>query len=320
MGNNELKGNVLITGGAGFLGSNLAVKLCESSRVRLFDNLARNSLPHLDYPLLDKAELVKGDITDPMAVKKAVEDVDTVIHMAAIAGVHNYYSKPFEVMRVNVGGVLNLLSALQGTNVKRLVFVSTSEVYGTEAKNVDENAPLATGDINEMRWSYAVSKIAGEKACAAFAKQTGISTAVLRPFNIFGPGQTGEGAIRDMALAALKGETVKVHGDGSQVRAWCHVDDFIDGTLSVLKADEIGFEVFNIGNSSNACSIAELAELIVDSAGTGAKIEKEPHFGTDIRYRTPDISKAADVLGYEPKIGIKEGLKPTVAWYKQKLL
>jgi nucleoside-diphosphate-sugar epimerase len=168
-----------------------------------------------------------------------------------------------------------------------------------------------------MRWTYASSKIAGEKACLAFGKQTKKSVLVLRPFNVFGLGQTGEGAVRDMIQAAQAGQPIVVHGDGSQVRAWCYIDDFIDGCIAAMFHPSLTSDVFNIGNPKNALSIAELAKLIKDMVPSDMTISKVPHFGTDIQYRTPDITKAAQILGFTPKVDLTEGLKKTVAWYKK---
>jgi UDP-glucose 4-epimerase len=308
---------VLITGGAGFLGSNLALRLVPDRPVRLLDNYTRNSLPYLDGDLLKNADRIKGDACDPTTVGPAIEGVDSVVHMAAIAGVSNYYNSPFEVMRVNLGTTMTLLTALKTHPVKRLIYVSTSEVYGTQADRVTETAPLQTGDIHEMRWTYAVSKIASEKACAAFSKQTDCPVVIVRPFNIYGPGQTGEGAIRDMIHNALRNKPIIVHGDGSQVRAWCHVDDFTECMMAALSAPTKDARVFNIGNPDSACTIEQLALLITDLCGSSAEVRFEPHFGTDIMYRTPDISAAKNALGFSPTVSLEKGLLSTIDWMRR---
>jgi len=314
----NLTGPVLITGGAGFLGSNLAARLCERGLgVRLLDNLARNSLPYMDNPALKKAELIEGDITEAAICEKALAGVETVVHMAAIAGVHNYYETPHRVMQVNIGGILALLRAMESCSVRRLVFLSSSEVYGTHARDAKETDPLPVTEMKDMRWTYAVSKIAGEKACLAFGNQTGISVVILRPFNVFGPGQTGEGAVRDMIKTVLAKEPLTVHGDGSQVRAWCHVDDFVDAAVAALDHPDLSAEIFNVGNPDSSVTVAELAESIVRAVDYQVNIHNKPHFGTDIRYRTPNIDHAKRILGFAPKITLEKGLKETVEWYRK---
>lgn len=314
--NNKEKG-VLITGGAGFLGSNLATRLAGSRPIRILDDFTRDSLIHLGDADTGSLEIIRGDVRDSAVLDNALANVDMVVHMAAIAGVHNYYSRPMDVMQVNLGGTLGLLKALSSKKIRRLIYISTSEVYGVQAKDAREDDPLPTGDLGEMRWTYALSKIAGEKACVAFARQTGTSVVILRPFNVFGPGQTGEGAIRDMALAALAGGPVTVYGDGSQVRAWCHVDDFVDAVIAALDAPELAQMVFNIGNPENALSLAELAKKIADVVEGDIEIRREPHFGLDVNYRTPNISRIRNVLGFAPKIGFDDALPATVDWYRR---
>ncbi len=307
---------ILLTGGAGFLGSALAARLADAANVVIYDNLARNSWRFLPEEVRARTRLVRGDILDSAALREAVRGVDVVVHLAAIAGVSNYYQRPYEVMRVNLGGTLALLGALAECRPRRLVFVSSSEVYGTEAAHAKEDDPLWVGDVHEPRWTYALSKIAGEKACLAWGRQQGVVVHVLRPFNVFGPGQTGEGAVRDMALAALAGREVVVHGDGAQTRAWCDVEDFVDAAVSVLRTDGPG-QVFNVGHPGNTVSARGLAEQIVALAGTGAPIVTRPHFGVDIPHRAPVIDRAQAVLGFSPHVALADGLRRAVEWYRE---
>ncbi|HPQ68250.1 MAG TPA: NAD-dependent epimerase/dehydratase family protein [bacterium] len=307
--------NLIITGGAGFLGSALALRAKDRYSVTLFDNLTRNSLPHLPADEIAACTLRQGDTTDPAAFESLFAGGEIVVHMAAIAGVHNYYRTPFDVLRVNLGGTLNLLSALTVHRPKRLIFVSTSEVYGCDAAEANEDNPLQVGHYAEPRWTYAVSKIAGEKACLAWGKQYGVDVVSLRPFNVYGPGQTGEGAVRDMVLTALAGGDLTVHGDGTQVRAWCYIDDFIDATLAAMETEGVGGEVFNIGNPATAVTMNEMARTIVELTGNRVGIKREPHFGVDIPLRTPDIGKAQRLLAYAPRVDLTEGLRRSIDWY-----
>ncbi len=308
---------LLVTGGAGFLGSRLAVRAADAYDVTVVDNLVRNSLPFLTDRERERFRFLEGDVTDAAFVKEAARGADYVVHLAAIAGVHNYYERPYDVMRVNFGGTLALLDALASAPPTRLVFVSTSEVYGRHATDADEDDLLQVEHYSEPRWTYAVSKIAAEKSCFAWGRQYGADVVSLRPFNVYGPGQTGAGAVRDMVLAALAGDEIVVHGDGRQVRAWCYLDDFVDATLAALIAPDIGGQVFNIGNPETAVTVSELAERIVAAAGGGSTIIRKPHFGTDIPHRTPRVDKARRLLDYQPRTPLDEGLAHTVAWYRE---
>ena len=281
------------------------------------DNLGRNTLPYLTAAERERFTLIEGDLTDPDFAAEVAVGQQYVVHLAAIAGVHNYYQRPYDVMRVNFGGTRNLLDALRDAPPRRLVYISTSEVYGRHATDADEDDLLQVEHYAEPRWTYAVSKIAAEKACIAWGSQFGVEVASLRPFNIYGPGQTGAGAVRDMVLAALAHEEIVVHGDGSQVRAWCYLDDFVDACLATLTTPGIGGEVINIGNADAAVSVNRLVELIVRSAQSKSHIVYRPHFGTDIPHRTPLIAKAHRLLGYQPRVGLEEGLARTVAWYRE---
>lgn len=307
---------LIVTGGAGFLGSALAIRAKNRYAVTLFDNLIRNSIPHLPADQIAACKLVQGDITDSAAVETLFHGGETVVHMAAIAGVHNYYRAPYDVMRVNLGGTLNLLSALTHKKPRRLIFVATSEVYGCDAADANEDDALQVGHYTEQRWTYAISKIAGEKACLAWGKQHGVEVVSLRPFNVYGPGQTGEGAVRDMVLTALAGGDLIVHGDGSQVRAWCYLDDFIDATLAAMETEGVGGEVFNVGNPATAVTMSEMAQTIVRLTGDCVGIKYEPHFGVDIPLRTPNIDKAKRLLAYTPRVGLAEGLLKAIDWYR----
>ncbi|MCB9477837.1 MAG: NAD-dependent epimerase/dehydratase family protein [Deltaproteobacteria bacterium] len=310
------KPRLLITGGAGFLGSRVALALRDRRHVRIFDDFSRDSLRFLTDAERAGLEIVRGDINDEKSVADAVGEVDEVIHMAAIAGVHRYYEQPYQVMRVNVGGTLNLLKAMADKPPGRLVIVTTSEVYGVHAESADETALLQVGAIDDSRWSYAVSKIAAEKSAMMWGEEHKADVVALRPFNIFGPGQTGAGAIRDMVINAIAGEDIVVHGDGTQVRAWCYVDDFVAAMLEALTRKGLTGRVYNVGNPDATITVGDLAQRIVSLADSRSKIRFEPHFGTDIPKRTPNIDRARAELKFDPKVGLDEGLSRTIEWYR----
>lgn len=310
---------VVITGGAGFLGSALAARLAADNEVVLFDNLRRSSLRFLPRETRARLALVEGDVRDAAALGRALRPGDLVVHMAAIAGVSTYYKEPSLTLDVNLRGVLALLSAFESAPPERVVSISTSEVYGARATRVPESGPYEIGDVADMRWTYAVSKLAGEKLLMARRAETGLAATILRPFNVYGPGQTGEGAVRNFVRAALAGEPLRVAGDGGAVRAWCYVEDFLDGLLAALARPEAVGEAFNLGNPETAVPTLELARRIVEIAGSDSRIEHEPHIGADIRERIPEIAKARRLLGFEPRTDLTRGLEATIDWARRRL-
>jgi UDP-glucose 4-epimerase len=310
------KPRLLITGGAGFLGTSLASRVRDRYAVTLLDNLTRDTWRTLDQKQRAGIEFLRGDVTD-RETAEMVADFDLVVHMAAIAGVSNYYEKPFEVMRVNLGGTLNLLEAAAKADTTRFVLVSTSEVYGVQAEDASEDRDISIGHYSEPRWTYALSKAAAEKAVLAWGRQFDREAVCVRPFNVYGPGQTGEGAISDMIRRAIRGEPITVHGDGSQMRAWCYVDDFIDGLVSVIQTPGLLSEVFNLGNPDAAATVMELAQEVVRAAESDSEIVIESHFGTDIQRRSPNIDKARGVLFFDPGVALSRGLAKTVEWYRK---
>jgi len=310
---------VVLTGGAGFLGSHLAQALCRDNTVVLFDNGRRDALQYTDLADRPTVEVVRGDVRDPEAVRSAVSGADIVIHLAAIAGVSSYYRSGVETMTVNYTGTATVLAAALETcpDLQRFVNVSTSEVYGAEARDAREDAPTAVGPAGEPRWTYAAGKMAAEHLCLAYHRHEGLPVASVRPFNIYGPRQVGEGAVQVLARRALAGDDLVVTGDGRQVRAWCYVDDFVAGVLRVLTVPEAVGAVFNIGNERAAVTVQELAETIRRLAESDSKIVFRPHPGVDVRMRVPDISRARSMLGYDPAVGLEEGLSKAIDWYRE---
>ena len=188
---------IVITGGAGFIGSTLAGRLAEQNKIVLFDSLARNTIQHTSLQNNTNISLVQGDILDPLAVTKAFEGADIVVHAAAIAGIDTVIKSPVRTMEVNMIGTANVLRAAQLAGVPdRVIEFSTSEVFGSMAYRVSEENQAVAGSAGEARWVYAVSKLAGEHLAHAYFREHNLPIVTLRPFNIYGPGQTGEGAIQ----------------------------------------------------------------------------------------------------------------------------
>jgi UDP-glucose 4-epimerase len=225
-------------------------------------------------------------------------------------------------MRVNVIGTYNLLEAAVGTldSLERFIDFSTSEVFGTHAFRVEEGQVSTIGSVGEARWTYAVSKLAGEHMAHAYHDELGVPAVTLHPFNVFGPGQIGGGAIRAFIENALAGRDLVIHGDGSQIRAWCYVDDMVEGTLACLEHAAAPGQTFNIGNPRATVTIYDLAQRIRRLTGADVDITFQPLHYADVELRIPNVEKAREVLGFEAKVDLDEGLEKTIAWYREKAL
>ena len=202
------------------------------------------------------------------------------------------------------------------TTLERLVDFSTSEEFGTHAYNVNEGHVSTIGSVGEARWTYAVSKLAGEHMTHAYHDELGLPTVTVRPFNVFGPGQIGGGAIRAFIEAALAGEDLVVRGDGSQIRAWCYVDDMVDAVLLCLERPEAVGQSFNIGNARSAVTIFDLAQRVKRITGCSGEIRFAPLNYVDVELRIPNVGKAREQLGFEARVELDEGLAQTIGWYR----
>lgn len=316
---------VFITGGAGFIATAVIRRLISSNRVIVWDNFARNSLKYFGLEGHPNLTVFKGDILDLDGLQKAIApDTDIVIHTAAIAGIKTVTQDPVMTWEVNVLGTVNILKALHNLGLverlERFVAFSTSEVFGQAALRVQESMPLVLPPIGELRWIYAASKLASEYLVYCYYKKFGLKACIVRPFNIFGEGQVGEGAIQRFIKQAIVNNPITIYGDGSQVRSWCHVDDMVQGLLLCLEKPEAVGEVFNIGNPANTITTLSLAEKVVQITGSRSSISFLAREGTaDVELRIPNISKAQELLGYKPVIGLDEGIRRTAEWYKSHL-
>ncbi len=245
-----------------------------------------------------------------------------IVHCAAIAGVDDVLKSPVRVMRVNMVGTYHVLEAALATKdtLERLIEFSTSEVFGTHAINSAEGNVTTIGSVGEARWTYAVSKLAGEHMAHAYHDEFALPTVTVRPFNVFGPGQIGGGAIRAFIEAALAGRDLTIHGDGAQIRAWCYVDDMIEALLLCLERPEAAGQSFNIGNARSTVTIYDLAQRIKRLSGATGEIVFQPLHYADVEIRMPNVSKAREQLGFEAKVDLDEGLERTIAWYRTRAL
>jgi UDP-glucose 4-epimerase len=312
----------VLTGGAGFIGTTLSRRLIDENELVVLDNLHRDALAGSDLSGHPNLTFVQGDVLDAEIVRETIRGATHIVHLAAIAGVDTVLESPVRTMRVNLIGTYNVLEAAHATieTVERFVDFSTSEVFGRHAYKVEEVHETAQGSVGEARWTYAVSKLAGEHLAHAYYDEFGLPTSSMRPFNVYGPGQIGGGAIRAFIETVLAGEDLIIHGDGSQVRAWCYVDDLVDALLLVLERPEAVGEVFNVGNARSVLTILELATKIRELMGADVEIKFRPLHYTDVEMRIPNVDKARKLLGWEPKVDLDEGLARTIAWYRERQL
>ena len=309
--------HILITGGAGFIGSSLAERLVKHNRVTLFDNLRRDAVTNTKLIEHPGVRLIRGDVRDRDALFTAAHDADCVVHMASIAGVDTVMKNPVLTMKVSLEGTMNALAAAhESGRCVRFVDFSTSEVFGQFAYKVAEADATALGAVGEARWTYAVSKLATEHLALSYHKQYGLPTASIRPFNIYGPRQVGEGAIHHFIRRALANEPLIIHGDGSQIRSWCYIDDILDGVDAVLENENAVGHAFNIGNPRSTLTIYHLARQIVQLSSSDSAIEFQAVDRTDVELRIPNIDKAQKLLGFTPKVNLEEGLLRTIQWYR----
>lgn len=309
---------ILLTGGAGFIGSTLARRLVDHNRVRIFDTFDRDAL---SGTLLDghpNVQRVRGDVRDAEQMLNALRGVDRVVHLASVAGVGTVLSQPVRTMRVALEGTANVLEAARelGT-VKRIVCFSTSEVFGRHAYNVTEQDDTPIGPVNEPRWTYAVAKIAAEHLGHSYGRQFGLPVVSLRPFNVYGPGQIGEGAIHNFIRRALADEPITVNNDGRQIRSWCYVDDMVDATLAALERSEAAGHAFNVGNPAATVTVYQLAEMVKRLAESRSEIRFERRDYPDVEIRVPNVDKARHLLAWQPRVGVEEGISRTLRWYRE---
>jgi nucleoside-diphosphate-sugar epimerase len=310
-----MKSKMVITGGGGFCGTHLADRFMDRYQITLFDNFERNALrfaPHVQRSA--NVEVVSGNVLDPDLLHKALAGADIVVHLAAVAGVSNYYERSLATLQVNILGTFNVLEAAVAARVGRLIYFSTSEIYGSVAENVKETAALTSGPVSDRRWVYSVSKLAGEHIVLRYGETYDLKVSVVRPFNVYGPRQIGEGAISNFLRRLAQGEPLKIYGEGTDVRAWCHVRDLVKAVDLMVPSEGAVGQSFNIGNPAARLSTAELAEKIIALYGQGT-IERVPMRHSPIHTRAPNIDLARSVLGFEPAVDLDSGLKDTLEWF-----
>ncbi|HEV2962987.1 MAG TPA: NAD-dependent epimerase/dehydratase family protein [Candidatus Angelobacter sp.] len=312
---------ILITGGAGFIGSNLAERLVEENELILFDRFFHNQ-PVTFTSLYNNPRVrkIEGDILEAKGLGDLALEADVVVHAAAMVGVGRVCNYPRETLETNFVGTLQILKALEkSSRLERFIYFSTSEVFGVNSFRVNEHTPTAIGPAAEARWSYAIAKLAGEHLVKAYHCQAGIPVVTVRPFNVFGPRRLGAHAVLSFVLNALQGNRIEVHGDGSQIRSWCYIEDFCNALIEMIARPGAVGEDFNVGNPQNTITIYELARMVLEVTGRTVPIVLTESPFPDIEIRTPSLEKARQILDYKPVYDLRQGLQLTADWYRENL-
>ncbi|MGV7224434.1 MAG: NAD-dependent epimerase/dehydratase family protein [Nitrospinales bacterium] len=311
---------IFITGGAGFIGSTLIGLLIDENEITVYDDFRRDALQRKPYVNHSNLNIIKGNILDFELLKNSIKGTQIVVHCAAIAGIDTVILKPSETMRINMIGTANVLEAAKQLNdLERFIDFSTSEVFGQSAFRAEENHTTHIGSVGEARWTYAVSKLAAEHLTKAYNIEYGMPTVTLRPFNIYGPGQVGEGALRIFIQRALKNEEIQIHGDGNQIRAWCYIDDFIDGLMRAMVRQEAIGESLNIGNAKAVMTIYGLAQTVVRVLKSSSTIKFTRKNYADVELRVPSVTKARGLIGFEAKIDLEDGIQRSAEFFKTQI-
>jgi UDP-glucose 4-epimerase len=317
----------IVTGGAGFIGSHLVDELLrQGEEVVCVDDLSRGSPQNLESARKSKSlEFVEGDLMSKEFANFCIRDADVVYHLAAVNGTKYFYEKPRSVIETNIRTTENVLSAMTRNGIRKMVFSSSSEVYGRSGIFPTPESSQVTFDPPDVaRWSYAVSKLCDEHLCYSYSKEFGISVSCLRIFNTYGPRLLGTpyGQVVSIFIKnVLADKDIEIFGDGEQTRSFCYVSDTVEGIINSSDYTASKVEVFNIGKEEEI-SINRLAEMVISACGRrpyDVKIRHSPPLAGDSPRRLPSIRKAQTLLNFEPKIGLQEGLRLTVEWFRSQL-
>jgi UDP-glucose 4-epimerase len=304
----------LVTGGAGFIGSHVAQRLVRDGRVvRVVDNLSTGDVRNLAH-LEGRVEFLNGDLTDPSTCRRAVDGVDVVYHLAALPSVPRSMEDPWGSYHHNVTATMQLLLAARSAGVRRVVYSSSSSVYG-DAPVLPKAEPVEP----LPRSPYAAAKLAGEQFVLAFARAGMIEGTALRYFNVFGPRQSPASAyaavIPAFLAAARDGRPARVHGDGGQTRDFTYVDNVVEANLLAATRPAANGVVCNLG-AGQRTSLLELLEMVRAITGRDVLAEHMPPRAGDVRDSLASLDRARAALGYEPKVGLRAGLERTWAWFE----
>lgn len=316
--------NILITGGAGFIGSTLADKLLkENNKVFVIDNFndyydvrlkEKNVSVNLDNP---NYKLYRGDICNRELVREifAENKIDTVVHIAARAGVRPSLEDPLEYIRSNIDGTINILENMRKTEVKKIVFASSSSVYGNcKAEKFSEDLK-----VTEPISPYAATKSACEQFLYTYSKLYGINAVCLRFFTVYGPKQRPDLAIRKFIELIERDEPIPVYGDGTTMRDYTFIEDIVGGICSAIEYDKTPYEIINLGGGSPV-TLNEMISTIEGTLGKKAIINRLPMQPGDVDKTVSDITKARNLLNYNPQTSFKEGIRKFVEWRSNEVI
>lgn len=308
---------VLVTGGAGFIGSHLVERLvAEGTDVRVLDNLSSGRLENIQA-WLPQVEFLEGDLRDPKRVDRAVKGVDYILHQAALRSVPKSMTRPLEYHEVNVTGTLHLLLAARKEGVQKVVFASSSSVYGDVTR-----FPQREGEESEPISPYALTKRLGEEYMRLFAKAYDLPTVSLRYFNVFGPRQSLDDeyavVIPKFITCALQSEPFPIYGDGTQSRDFTYVSNVVDANLAAIRSPLRSGEVINVAAGRDH-SVSFLAETVARKVGAiQVKPKYLPPRPGDVRKTQADVTRLKNLLGLDCKVSFEEGLEKTIEWFKTK--
>ena len=303
----------LVTGGAGFIGSHLAEELTRrGERVRVVDSLITGHRKNLAH--LPRVEFIQGDLAEFAVAKRALLEIDYVLHQAAIPSVPRSVEDPIVSNRANVDATLNLLVAARDAKVKRVVYAGSSSAYGNTA-TLPKREDMPTNPLSP----YALQKLVGEQYMQMFTTLYGLETVTIRYFNVFGPRQDPSspysGVISVFAKALLENRAPTIYGDGEQTRDFTYVANVVDGVLRAAKAPGASGQVFNVATESRI-SLNELFRTMRRLMGSELNPNYAPTRSGDVRDSQADITRARTVLGYKPIVSFEEGLRQTLEWYR----
>lgn len=289
--------HIFITGGAGFIANRLIRELVNENFITVFDNFYRDTLSSTDLSQHPNVNVIRGSVLDYEHLEASMEGADIVVHAAAIAGIDTVIKSPTNTMKINIIGTTNALDAAVKHKVKdRFVNFSTSEVFGRMSFKSTEDSTTKVGSAGEARWTYAVSKLAAEHLAHAYHKEMGLPIVTVRPFNVYGEGQTGEGAMQIFIKKAINDDDIYIYGDGSQIRSWCYVNDFIEGLIQCIDNKNAIGQSFNIGNAKSVITTFGLAQTVCRVLNSSSKIIFRPPLSADIELRIPSVEKAEQLL------------------------
>ncbi len=306
----------LVTGGAGFIGSHILRRIVTmGKRVRTLDNFSFGKKENLSG-LENRVEVFSGDLLDPEIVHKAMEGVEVVFHQAALRSVPFSVENPHLVNRVNVEGTLNVLIAARDRGVRRIIYASSSSAYGD-----GPSLPKKEKQMPRPISPYAVSKLVGEYYCRVFTRLYGLETVSLRYFNVYGPGQDPESqyaaVIPRFIDAALRGETLQIHGDGLQSRDFTYIENVVDANMLAAQSQEANGGVFNIGQGK-AHTLIDLIDLLRQVTRKELRWVHTPERPGDVRHTLADISQSKRRLGYRPRVSFEDGIAETVEYFRRR--